>query len=163
MTDSMLRLRATRGLFALVAAAALAACGGSDTTGATSTSGGGAGGSEPWQRATPAWSSIYEVYFGPSGVAACGGATACHGSAQQSGSIASNFVCADKDACYASLIGASHLVKLADVASPEKASLFLKLRQPNNTGRMPSSSKFVFEAGDVAVLEDWIAKGAKND
>jgi hypothetical protein len=127
-----------------------------------SATGGGAG-AEPWLTIKPTWDSIYTGYFGPSGVASCSTGSTCHTSLDQSGGTASNFVCPDKDACYASLMGNSHLIRAADVMDPAKTPFLAKLRQTTGSGRMPSSSKFVFQSGDIDVLEAWITKGAKND
>jgi hypothetical protein len=142
-------------LSALVALA-LPACSGGDTSGSDA-------GDEPWLRASATWTSLYDVYFGPAGVGSCSTASGCHLSADQAGSISSNFTCADKDACYLSLTGSSHLVSSADASDPASAQLFLKLRQNTGTGRMPSMSTFVFQPQDIEVMKTWIGKGAKND
>jgi hypothetical protein len=145
--------------FALLAVAA-AACGSGD-----SATGGGAdaGADQPWLRIKPTWDSIYAGYFGPSGVASCANGSTCHTTADKSGVIASNFACVDKDACYASLNGSSHLIRAQDPMDPAATPLLAKLRQKGGMGRMPSSSTFVFQPEDVQVLETWIGNGAKND
>ena len=69
----------------------------------------------------------------------------------------------DKDACYASLIGASHLIRPQDPMDPAATPLLAKLRQNGGMGRMPSNSTFLFHPEDVEVLKAWIGNGAKND
>ncbi|MFO0757213.1 MAG: hypothetical protein U0359_12030 [Byssovorax sp.] len=160
--DRIAARRPARPLTLIVCAALLlplGACGSGGSSGA-----GGAGGTdEPWTRAKPTWSSLYDVYFGPSGVAACTGGSTCHSDINQSGDIASNFVCPDKDACYTSLTGISHLVRPQDLSAPASAPLFAKLRQKTGAGKMPSDSSFVFAPEDIDVMTRWIEDGAKND
>jgi hypothetical protein len=149
-------LLALSGLLLLLAAA----CGGG---GAAVGTGGAGGADQPWLRATPTWSSIYTVYFGPAGVASCAGASGCHTTLDQAGGVASNFACPDQDGCYSSITGLSHLVRDKDLSAPASAPLLAKLRQSTGSGRMPSSSTFVFQPEDIDVLTQWIAAGAKND
>ena len=144
--------------FSLIAVVATACSSGDSATG-----GGGDAGAQPWLSIKPTWDSIYTGYFGPSGVASCASGATCHTTADKSGVIASNFTCTDKDACYASLVGSSHLIRSQDPMDPAATPLLAKLRQPTGMGKMPSNSTFVFHSGDVDVLEAWIAKGAKND
>lgn len=147
------------GLFLLLLFAVTAtAC----SSGDSATGGGADAGDQPWLRIKPTWESIYAGYFGPSGVASCVGST-CHTSSEETGATASNFLCADKDGCYASLLGASHLIRAQDVMSPQATPLLAKLRQATGKGRMPSNSTFVFQPQDIDVLTSWIAKGAAND
>ena len=109
------------------------------------------------------WTAIYTDYFASGAAASCSGSD-CHGAAGQSGVTVSKFVCAEKDACYASITGDSHLVmESQDKADPAKARLLTTLRQESNKGKMPSSSTFVFYPTDVTRLEAWISDGAKND
>jgi hypothetical protein len=145
-------------VFGLIAIAT-AAC----SSGDSATGGGADAGDQPWLRIKPTWDSIYTGYFGPSGVGSCSNGTTCHTTADKSGVIASNFTCVDKDGCYASLTGASHLLRTQDAMNPAATPLFPKLRQVAGMGTMPSNSTFVFQAEDIKVLEAWIAKGAKND
>ena len=154
-----LALRASRlaALFLLIAVAAAACSSGNSATG-----GGADAEDQPWMRIKPTWDSIYTGYFGPSGVASCAGST-CHTSSEESGATASNFICADKDKCYSSLLGTSHLIRAQDVMDPQATPLLAKLRQVTGKGRMPSNSTFVFQPQDIDVLEAWIAKGASND
>ncbi len=133
------------------------------SSGDASTGGGADAGDQPWLRIEPTWASIYAGYFGPSGVASCTGGATCHSSPDQSGATASNFICADRDGCYASLTGISHLILAQDVMDPAKTKLLGRLRQAGGMGKMPSDSTFVFQPQDIDVLEAWIAKGAKND
>ncbi|MEO7330694.1 MAG: hypothetical protein ABI193_19115 [Minicystis sp.] len=118
---------------------------------------------QPWLRIDPTWSSIYDGYFGPTGVGSCSSGKGCHTSADDAGTKASNFLCVDKDGCHASLTGTSNLVRPSDVKDPTRAPLLGKLRQAGGKGKMPSSSAFVFHPEDISVLEAWIAKGANND
>jgi hypothetical protein len=159
-------------IVAAALAIGLAACGNGDTGGGgsggagTGTGTGDAGmdaGDQPWLRATASWASLYDVYFGPTGVASCSNGDTCHTSLMTPGGISSNFVCADKDGCYMSLTGQSNLVKSTDMASPEGATLFKKLRQAGTAGTMPSNSMFTFQSGDVSVIEAWIKNGAMDD
>jgi hypothetical protein len=143
---------------AVCLAAAFCACGSSGEG-----AGGGDAGNEPWQHATPTWSSIYEIYFGPSGAAACSTGANCHAAADQSGVIASNFLCADKASCYQSLTGASNLVGTQDISNPSAARLLRDLRQSGGPGTMPLQSTFVFAPQDIDVIKTWIGQGAKND
>jgi hypothetical protein len=147
--------RVAVGLVAVI----LTAC----SSGDSSTGGGADAGAQPWLTIKPTWDSIYTGYFGPAGVASCSTGSTCHTSLDQSGGTASNFVCPDKDACYTSLLGASHLIRAQDVMDPAKTPFLSKLRQTTGAGRMPSNSMFVFQTGDVDVLEAWIGNGAKND
>ncbi|MEP7125250.1 MAG: hypothetical protein ABJE95_30245 [Byssovorax sp.] len=142
-------------------AIALVACGSGEST--TGGAGGADAGSEPWLHITPTWASIYGGYFGPAGVAGCANGSTCHSTADQSGAVASNFICPDKDACYASLMGTSHLIRATDAMNPGATPFLAKLRQLTGMGRMPSNSTFVFQSEDIDVLKAWIAKGAKND
>ncbi len=144
--------------FSLIALGASACSSGDSGTG-----GGGDAGAQPWLTIKPTWDSIYAGYFGPSGVASCANGTTCHTTADKSGVIASNFACTDKDACYASLMGASHLIRAQDPMDPAATPLLAKLRQNTGTGKMPSNSTFLFQPEDIGVLEKWIGKGAKND
>jgi hypothetical protein len=145
-------------VFGLIAVAA-AAC----SSGDSATGGGADAGDQPWLRIKPTWDSIYTGYFGPSGVAGCANGSTCHTTADKSGVIASNFSCTDKAACYASLMGASHLIRSQDVMDPAATPLFSKLRQNTGMGTMPSDSTFVFQSQDIDVLKTWIGNGAKND
>jgi hypothetical protein len=138
-------------------AMAVAACGSGDAS-----TGGGAG-DQPWLHVTPTWASLYDGYFGPSGAASCTGGSTCHSSAGQTGVTASNFICPDKDGCYASLMGASHLVRMQDAMDAGATPFLGKLRQVSGTGKMPSNSSFVFQPQDIDVIKAWITKGAKND
>lgn len=140
-------------------ALAASACSSGDST----TGGAADAGDEPWLRIKPTWDSIYAGYFGPSGVASCTGGAACHSSSDQSGATASNFICPDKDSCFTSLTGISHLILAQDVLDPASTKLLGRLRQNSGTGKMPGDSTFVFQPQDIDVLEAWIAKGAKND
>ena len=108
------------------------------------------------------WSGIYADYFGPQGVATCGGG-GCHTLPTDAGVIVTNFICTDKEGCYQSLVGASKLVLPADYATPAKSKLMRNLRQAGNAGKMPSKSTFVFSPADAARIEAWIANGAKDD
>jgi hypothetical protein len=143
-------------IVALGAFAAVAACGPAESTSGGTTDG-------TWTHVTPQWSSIYEGYFGPSGAASCTGGASCHSTLDTSGGVASNFTCASKDDCYASLTGLSHLVRSQDPSDPTSTPLLAKLRTTTGSGRMPSSSDFVFQPEDIDVLVAWISKGAKND
>ncbi len=143
------------GLIALAAAAC--------SSGDSATGGGADAGDQPWLRIKPTWASIYDGYFGPSGVASCSNGSTCHTTPDTSGVVASNFSCTDKDACYASLHGASHLIRSQDPMDPAATPLLAKLRQNTGMGRMPSNSMFLFQPQDVDVLKTWIGNGAKND
>lgn len=138
---------------------ATAACGSGDSA----TGGGADAGDQPWLRIKPTWDSIYAGYFGPSGVASCSNGSTCHTTADKSGVIASNFACIDKNGCYASLLGASHLIRSQDAMDPAATPFLSKLRQNTGMGRMPSNSTFLFQPEDVDVLKTWIGNGAKND
>lgn len=145
--------------FAVLAAIALAssACSSRDSTG------GADAGDEPWLRAQATWTSLFDVYFGPSGVAACSGGSTCHNSMDQTGAVASNFICPDKESCFQSLTGTSSLVRSQDGANPSATPLLHKLRTPGGSGSMPSNSTFTFQPQDFDVIESWIAKGAPDD
>ena len=96
---------------------------------------------------------------GPSGCAAID----CHGSMANAAFVVSNFACVSKDDCYASVTGASHLVRPGDDANPAAAQLLHSIRQASNKGRMPPGNSFTFQSEDVARIEAWIAAGAKSD
>jgi len=140
-------------------AVAAAAC----SSGDSATGGGADAGDQPWLRIKPTWDSIYAGYFGPAGVASCSNGSTCHTTADKSGVIASNFACVDKNACYASLLGASHLIRAQDPMDPAATPLLAKLRQNTGMGKMPSNSTFLFQTQDIDVLKTWIGNGAKND
>ncbi|MFO0551326.1 MAG: hypothetical protein U0271_23250 [Polyangiaceae bacterium] len=124
--------------------------------------GGGAGGG--FIDGPPTWAAIYTDYFAPTGAASCGGDTAgCHSTAADAGVIVSNLVCTDSDTCYETLTGTSKLVQPADVSNPSGAKLFNFLRTPSGTGKMPKDSSFVFHAGDIKRIQDWIQNGAQKD
>lgn len=165
MSRTFLPRRLTVAVFlvALGVCGVCGACGNGDTGGTGGTGAGTGGGDMPWLRASSSWASLYDVYFGPTGVASCSNGDTCHTSLMTSGGIASNFACTDKDACYASLTGLSNLVRMQDVGAPGSAPLLAKIRQKGNTGSMPSNSMFTFAPEDVAVIEAWIGKGAKDD
>lgn len=128
----------------------------------SSSSSGGTGGSAPLPPAT--WASLYTDYFGPTGKASCSGGSDCHLTATATGAVVSNLVCADKDGCFATFTGASHLVRPAtDVSNPSGASIFKELRQAGKTGRMPLKSTFTFSPSDIDQISGWISRGAKND
>ncbi len=151
-------LNGRRVAFALFVAAVTGCSSGDSATG-----GGGDAGAQPWLNVEPTWSSIYAGYFGPAGVASCSSGSTCHTSLDQSGGTASNFICPDKDGCYTSLLGTSHLIRATDAMDPAKTPFLAKLRQTTGMGKMPSNSTFVFQSGDLDVLEAWIGKGANND
>jgi len=123
----------------------------------------GAAVDQPWTRIDPLWTSIYDGYLGPEGVASCSRGTTCHAKPEETGSVASKFVCGDQAGCYASLTGSSNLIRPQDIANPSGAPFLAKLRTPGGAGKMPSDSSFVFQVGDIGVLESWISKGANND
>ena len=148
-----------RQIAAIFIAVVMTACSSGDSTGG----GGGDAGAQPWLTIKPTWDSIYAGYFGPSGVASCANGSTCHTTPDTSGVIASNFSCTDKDACYASLMGASHLIRAQDPMDPAATPFLSKLRQKTGMGRMPSNSTFLFQPEDVDVLKTWIGHGAKND
>ncbi len=116
------------------------------------------------------WTDLYRDLFGPTGQASCAGDGLCHGSASQAGARGSNgFVCADKDACYASMTAASPgLVTSTDTTDPTKSVLYLTLRHRRTdgsvTGSMPKRPfSYVFSTASMARIATWIQSGAKND
>jgi hypothetical protein len=118
---------------------------------------------QPWLRIDSTWTSIYDGYLGPSGVGSCSKGAACHVKPDDTGSVSSKFICADKDGCYVSLTGTSGLVRTQDIMNPAATPFLAKLRQEGGAGKMPSESTFVFQPEDIDVLSTWISKGAKND
>ncbi len=149
----------TAALNLLVAAALttlLAAC-------ASDSSGSGGGGATAID-GPATWSTIYADYFAPTGAASCGGDDAgCHSSAKDPGAVVSNLVCTGPEDCYATMTGASKLALPGDAARPADAKLFRYLRTPGGTGKMPLKSSFMFQDGDIARIQDWIANGSRND
>src|SRR4051812_42284460 len=87
------------------------------------------------------WKGIYRDFFGRRSKATCAGNGTCHDAEGKPGTKASNFVCADVDACYQSLrtakdpdprVSTKALVEDADIATPDNAYLFkvVRLRTP---------------------------------
>jgi hypothetical protein len=155
---STLRARPARAAILAGIAAAIIGCG----SGSASSGGGGDAG-QPWLHLQPRWASLYDGYFGPSGVASCANGSTCHSTLAETGGTASNFICPDKDACFTSLTGASHLIRTQDVMDPASTPFLHKLRQAGGSGRMPSNSTFTFQPEDIDLLQQWIGEGAKND
>ena len=112
--------------------------------------------------AAPTWTSIYNGAFAAKGPSGCA-AIDCHGSASNAAYVVSNFACPNRDDCYASVTGASHLVRPEDAANPAGAQLLHSIRQAGNKGRMPLGNTFTFQPDDITRIEAWIAAGAKND
>jgi len=132
---------------------------------ACASDGSGAGGNGTAAIEGPAkWSSIYEDYFAPAGAASCGGDdSSCHSTAEDPGTVVSSLLCTGPDDCYETMTGASKLALPSDAADPSASKLFRYLRTPSGKGRMPLGSKFEFQDGDIARIQEWIAKGARKD
>lgn len=54
------------------------------------------------------WRGLYRDFFSKNAASGCGQFAGCHGSPTQSGSLASNFVCADVDGCWAAMRNGKH-------------------------------------------------------
>ena len=145
-------MRACRWLAASLALAAFA--GGAACSGASD---GGIDGPSTWR-------AIYADYLAPDASAGCGGTqSGCHSNATDTGAIVSNFVCADQATCYTSLTMTSGLLIAEDQANPSGSKFITDLRQDNGSGKMPKDSTFVFQAIDLARIDQWVKNGAHDD
>jgi hypothetical protein len=155
----------------LVLVAAL--CGCSDATGTVQ--GGeallvdpcaGTGGAAPHT-----WSALYACYFGPTGKASCSAQGICHGSATQTGSQISGFVCGTSSQecwqgmtqgmCSGGAVPPCPIVQSGQ--DPTRTGLYMNLRKSDGTGNMPLNSGFTFTADDMARISAWIQEGAQNN
>ena len=125
------------------------------------------------------WKGIYRDFFGRRSKASCVGNGTCHEAAGKSGARASNFVCADVDACYTSLRTGKHpdpaismnsLVETADIANPDNAYLFKVVRLRTADGEIQANRgmpqipiDFYYSAADIDSMKAWVKAGAKND
>jgi hypothetical protein len=114
------------------------------------------------------WTSLYNDFFGPSGVASCAGTVGqCHGEASGLGAQASNYVCAGGvTGCYQGITNsAAGLVTVGDTTdSPLTSTLYLTLRKACGGGTMPKQpANFFFSAADMQRIADWIGAGAPDN
>ena len=125
------------------------------------------------------WKGIYRDFFGRRSTASCAGNGTCHDTIDHAGAKISNFVCADLDGCYKSLVTAKDsdpkvstraLVETADIASPEGAYLFKVISYRTADGTLVPNRKmpqipvdFAYAPDDITRMQAWIKAGAKND
>jgi hypothetical protein len=102
------------------------------------------------------WQDLYYCYFGPTGVASCGGqGSACHGTPNGLGVSASDFVCApspDPTPCWGKLN--------ATIGGP---GLYVTICKSNGGGTMPKGCTYVFQPSDLARIQAWIQQGAPDN
>ncbi len=114
------------------------------------------------------WSDLYRDIFGPTGrPGSCAFLSTCHGSADADGVKAGGVSCVDARGCRQSFLDLK-LVKPENQSDPDKATLFLVIRNRDATGtvrgfmpRTPSS--FVFPAKSIERMKAWIRDGAPDN
>lgn len=125
------------------------------------------------------WSDLYRDYFGPTGAASCAGNGACHGAVGKPGYLASDYLCSDKDQCWASLrdkdpvpTNNSGLIKDSDLAAPDASQLLARElrhdeKQPDGStkrvGSMPKTPQYKFTETGYGRIRDWMKAGGNND
>lgn len=121
------------------------------------------------------WASLYQDFFGPTGIAQCGdstrtgvnGTTSCHHDGTGNGALASGFICGDtQESCYEGITApAANFVGVPVVApcAPDNSYLTQVLRRDGG-GIMPFyPESVVFSDADMARIRGWISNGAPND
>lgn len=129
----------------------------------------------PSDAADQTWTSLYQSFFGPSGIGQCGDSTrtgtattSCHHDGTGQGALASGFICGDtQDSCYqgitspqAQFIG----TPVVAACNPSGSYVTHVLRQEAGTFGMPFYPEtVVFSQTDMDRIRGWISAGAPNN
>jgi hypothetical protein len=120
---------------------------------------------EPEAGTGSTWTELYADYFGGHGRAACAGNGGCHGSASQTGSVVTGYVCppdgdAGKDSCYTTLT--SYLQGIGGLPM-FVTGVLRSVACPGCAMPLVPTQIYTFSQTDVDRISAWIDAGAPNN